>query len=198
MKPVIKTTAILMLVLISTLPKPTWGEEFRRRPLHKLEINYQKSVLKGWRFFQTSYAEDGVACVTCHRSHGDIVPWAGAYPMTQVFDGSPYAVKTLRQIILEALDRHTDLPDSSQSAMADDIAAYITWWGDGQPIVPGRSEETPIPLEDMLELKRVVEEGRILFTRIKPQPCFQCHTVDDKLPKPGKINLRGAFEQFPK
>ena len=47
-----------------------------QRPIVALEPHYRASVLRGWRSFQTSYAQDGLACVHCHLGHDSLRPWA--------------------------------------------------------------------------------------------------------------------------
>jgi hypothetical protein len=163
-----------------------------RRALTLLPGPYRESALKGWKIFQTSYAHDGVACVHCHRDHQDMIPWAGAYPKVQLFDGMPYGVKTLRMVILEALSRHSDVGQVQAANMAEDLAAYISWWGDGQLIIPGISEAVPPPVEDLVELQNAVTRGRGLFNREKPLSCAYCHTTGgERLMDSQKVHQAG-------
>jgi len=150
-----------------------------RRELGALDPSFRESVLRGWRYFQTSFADDSVACVNCHRDHSDLVSWSGSYPKVQIFDQSPYQVKTLRMVIKEAMARHTDLGPIESGEMAQDIEAYIAWWGDGQPLSPGLSHERMPPEEDLTELGKAVNRGRALFNREKPVSCSYCHTVEE-------------------
>ncbi len=188
--------AALCLLVLITLPS-LGGAQEGRRELQTLDPSFQKSVLRGWRYFNTSFADDGVACVHCHRDHSDIVSWAGSYPKVQIFDQTPYRVKTLRMVIIEAMDRHTDLGPIECGEMAEDIQAYIAWWGDGQPLAPGISAKGMPPEEDLAEFGEAVNRGRSLFNREKPVSCVYCHTADepdDDYRRP----LRDVFLGFPR
>lgn len=96
--------------MLSSLAAAAWAGGEVRRPLPSLEGQYREAVLEGWRLFQTSQAEDGVACVDCHLDHADLTGWARAYPKVQTFDGTPHRVKTLHRVVVEAMVKHTDLP----------------------------------------------------------------------------------------
>jgi hypothetical protein len=184
--------ALCFLVLI-TVPIPAKAQDDRRE-LETLDPSFQESVLRGWRYFHTSFADDGVACVHCHRDHADIVSWAGSYPKVQIFDQTPYRVKTLRMVLIEAMTRHTDLGSIERGEMAEDLQAYIAWWGDGQPLRPGKSTKGTPPEEDLDEFDNAVSRGRALFDREKPISCNYCHTVEvtkDRYRKPLKDVLLG-------
>ena len=188
--------AALCLLVLITFPSLTSAQEGRRE-LETLDPSFQKSVLRGWRYFNTSFADDGVACVHCHRDHSDIVSWAGSYPKVQIFDQTPYRVKTLRMVIIEAMDKHTDLGPIECGEMAEDLQAYIAWWGDGEPLAPGISVKGMPPEEDLAELGEAVSRGRTLFSREKPVSCIYCHTADvpdDDYRRP----LRDVFLGFPR
>lgn len=177
-----------------------------RRELEDMDPSFRESALRGWRYFQTSFAEDGIACVHCHRDHTDMVTWAGSYPKVQIFDGTPYKVKTLRTVILEAMDRHTDLEPAEYSGITEDLQAYIAWWGDGQPLTPGITHKGMPPEEDIAELEKTVDRGRLLFHREKPVSCSYCHALQKtedsylrpikdillKYPKPGSSGERAV------
>ena len=185
--------AALCLLVLITIPDLTVAQDGRRE-LETLEPSFQKSVLRGWRYFHISFADDGVACVHCHRDHSDIIPWAGSYPKVQIFDGTPYRVKTLRMVIIEAMVTHTDLGPTERGAMAEDLQSYIAWWGDGQPLTPGHSAKGMPPEEDLTELGEAVSRGRSLFNREKPISCAYCHTAeepDDDYRRPLKDVLLG-------
>jgi hypothetical protein len=149
--------------------------EAGRKPLRDLEPYFRAAVMNGWIYFQTSFAEDGMACANCHLSHNDITRWLGAYPKIQPFDGDPYAVKTLRQVVLETLSRHTDLVGNGIVNKADSIVAYISWWGDGKPVMPGDSEGRSPPSADALKLKRAVMQGQEIFHGSRGASCGRCH-----------------------
>ncbi len=177
--------ALCSFVVITTFTLA--GAQDFRRELETLDPTFQESVLRGWRYFNASFADDGVACVHCHRDHSDLVSWAGSYPKVQIFDQTPYRVKTLRMVILEAMDRHTDLGPIECGEMAEDLQAYIAWWGDGQPLAPGHSADSVPPEEDLAALEEAVSRGRTLFHREKPTSCALCHTTegpDDGYRKP--------------
>ena len=174
----IRSLFVPIFLLVAGLIQPVEASsDEMRRSVDSLYPVFRESVLKGWKIFQTSYAHDGVACVHCHRDHQDMIPWAGAYPKVQLFDGMPYGVKTLRMVILEALSRHSDVGQVQAANMAEDLAAYISWWGDGQLIIPGISEAVPPPVEDLVELQNAVTRGMGLFNREKPLSCAYCHTA---------------------
>ena len=194
--PGLLTIAALCLLVLITLPGLVEAQG-KRRGLETLNPSFQKSVLRGWRYFQTSFADDGVACVHCHRDHSDIVPWAGSYPKVQIFDGSPYRVKTLGMVIIETLDTHTDLEPSQRGEMAEDLLAYIAWWGDGQPLAPGISVNGMTPEEDLAELREAVSRGRSLFNRREPISCVHCHTARDQHDNYRK-SLKDVFLGFPR
>jgi cytochrome c len=115
----------------------------------------------------------------------------------QFFDQTPYRVKTLRIVIIEALSRHTDLPPVESREMADDLQAYIAWWGDGQPLHPGISPEGRPPEEDLVELEIAITRGRSIFHRETPLSCIYCHSIDSK----GDSNhpsIKDVFLWFPR
>ena len=190
------TAIAVCLFIILTLTWPGHSDPVRRE-LEDLDPSFRESVLRGWRYFQTSFAADGVACVHCHRDHSDLITWPGSYPKVQIFDGTPYGVKTLRTVIIEALARHTDLGPVECSDMAEDLQAYIAWWGDGQPLTPGISKRSIPPDEDLEELMMAVRRGMLLFNREKPVSCVRCHTIgkeDDGY----RSSLKGTFTGFPR
>ncbi len=196
------TLSTYFLLAFLFLPGPAWAAEEvsfpAQRSLNQLESNYRQSVINGWRMFQTSFAEDSMACVNCHLNHGQMTGWAGGYPKVEVFDGTPYSVKTLHQVVLEALATHTDLPKRGREAMAEDLAAYISWWGDGQPVRPGISRDIPPATMDLEELKSLVNEGLQIFKRPEGTGCIGCHEINkDPLKKSG-ISLGRSFATFPK
>ncbi len=169
-----------------------------RRELIDLEQRYRESVLKGWRYFQTSFARDGMACVNCHLSYEQMTGWAGAYPKVQVFDGTPFAVKSLRDVVLEAMGKHTDLPEAGRMKRVDDLVAFIAWWGDGQDVTPGLSRAQAPAAADQRELENSVERGRALFMRNDPPSCSQCHIPEPGGTKTERLNLDHAVTGFPR
>lgn len=193
--PIARLLLIISLCLLVLIAVPELAvAEGGRRGLETLEPSFQKSVLRGWRYFHISFADDGVACVHCHPDHSDIIPWAGSYPKVQIFDGTPYRVKTLRMVIIEAMVTHTDLGPTERGEMAEDLQSYIAWWGDGQPLAPGHSAKGMPPEEDLAELKVAISRGRSLFNREKPISCAYCHTAeepDDNYRRPLKDVLLG-------
>jgi hypothetical protein len=197
------TLVIIPAFLSQAAAVPAFSDGMRRE-LNELTPDYRESVLRGWRYFQTSYAKDEVACVHCHRDHEDMVPWARAYPKVQVFDGTPYKVKTLKMIVLEALEKHSDLGTNTRYSLADDLVAYIGWWGDGQFIHPGISEQLAPPAEDLIELQRAVARGRSLFNRRDPISCSRCHIADrintatDKDRSRSFLAVDASFSTFPR
>ncbi len=189
-------SAVLCLLALFAAPA-TAGNVYERRELGTLDPFFLQSVLRGWRYFHTSFAEDGAACVHCHRDHSDLASWAVTYPKVQVFDQTPYRVKTLRTVIIEAMVRHTDLGPVECGEMAEDLQAYIAWWGDGQHLAPGTSSKSTPPGEDLVEFEKAVNRGRSLFVREKPVSCSYCHTAeepDDEYRTP----LKGVFPGFPR
>jgi mono/diheme cytochrome c family protein len=174
---ILLTTAFCFIAALST---PGVGRtENTRRELIALDPPFRESVLRGWRYFHTSFADDGVACVNCHRDHSDLISWSGSYPKVQIFDQSPYQVKTIRMVIMEAMARHTDLGPIESGEMAQDLEAYIAWWGDGQLLTPGISNIKDMPPEeDLAELVKSISRGQSLFNREKPVSCAHCHTVE--------------------
>ncbi len=184
-------------------PPGTWAAESLPPPgeptsLSELEANFRASVLRGWRCFQTSFAQDGVACVDCHRHHEPMRRWAGAYPKVEVFDGTPYRVKVLRQVVLEALERHSDLSPQRRLALVEDLVAYLAWWGEGKPITPGHSRAVSPPAEDLRLLKSSAERGRRLFRQPELGPCTQCHVRGERKVAQDKIPLGQAAATFPR
>jgi len=193
---------ILLFVALLLTPSFSYGERsdgnIDRRELMELEAHYRESVMRGWRDFQTSYADDGMACANCHLSHEQMTGWTGSYPKVQMFDGTPYRVTSLRGTVLEALTRHTDLSATDRENKADDMVAYISWWGDGQRITPGISRtQAPAP-DDLLELEDSVKRGRALFMRKSPPSCSQCHSPAADSSTDGKLNLYDTATRFPK
>lgn len=167
------------------------------RSLFDLEPHYRASVLRGWRSFQTSFARDGLACVHCHLHHETMRLWARAYPKVEVFDGTPYQVKGLRQVLFEALEKHTDLLPHQRLALVEDLVSYIAWWGDGQPIDPGHSRALPPAAEDLAELRSSVERGHRLFHEDTLGPCVRCHDIGEKGSAQTKISVIKATTTFP-
>ena len=182
----------MVLLLPSSLVGAAGGPNTGQHVLNQLEPHYRASVLRGWRNFQTSYARDKMACVNCHRSYEDMASWAGAYPKVQVFDGTPYAVKSLSDVVFEVLDRHTDLSESSCMKMVDDLVAFISWWADGQPIAPGLSGHGLPASQDSAKLEEAVSRGRTLFKRRNPPSCTRCHSPRPRVTEPGKISGSGS------
>jgi len=148
--------------------------------------------------FQTSFAEDSMACVNCHLNHDQMTGWAGGYPKVEVFDGTPYSVKTLHQVVLETLGIHTDLPEDRREAMAVDLAAYISWWGDGQPVRPGISRDIPPATMDLEKLKSLVNEGLQIFKSPGGTGCIGCHEINKDPPKKNGVSLSWSFATFPR
>src|SRR5512139_916368 len=173
--------AIFMVLLSLTLLLPAVShsgevltQPSQQRPLDELDHHYRQSVLRGWRSFQTSFARDGVACVNCHTDHRDMRTWLGAYPKVEVFDGTPYEVKGLRQVVLEALEKHTDLLPGERLSLVEDLVAFISWWGDGEAVSPGHSRILPPATEDLTLLQSSVVRGSRLFHRQGPGSCAEC------------------------
>ena len=185
-----------IFLLLAALPGIVHSDN-NRRDLEHLDPPFRESVLRGWNYFHNSYAEDGVACVHCHTEHSDIVPWAGAYPKVQIFDGTTYEVKTLHMVVTEALERHTDLSPMMAGRMVDDLISYIYWWGDGEPLTPGISEKTRPPEEDLEQLTSAANRGRNLFQQGEPNSCSHCHTIG-KGKDLSRITLNDVFLGFPK
>jgi cytochrome c len=167
------------------------------RSLSDLEPHYRASVIRGWRFFQTSFARDGMSCVDCHLQPDSKSTWARAYPKVEVFDGTPYRVKALRQVVLEALEKHTDLPEGRRAALAEDLVAYIAWRGEGQVLRPGFSKRFPPPSVDLAELQAASQRGASLFEDHAFGPCAKCHSPGDKADSEEKIALGQAAATFP-
>lgn len=170
----------------------------KQRIITNFEQHYQASVIKGWQAFQTSYARDGLACVHCHLNHDNIKRWARAYPKVEVFDGTPYQVKGLRQVVREALKKHTDLTIDQPMALVENLVAYISWWGDGQRIKPGYSRIYLPAAEDLAELRLSVRRGNILFQQGFFGPCSHCHDTDGSSSKSEKIPIINSVATFPK
>ncbi len=126
-----------------------------------------------------------------------MAPWAGAYPKVEVFDGTPYQVKSLGQVVLEALGKHTDLPLNKRLLLVDDLVAYIAWWGDGTKVTPGRSRPAPPPPQDLALLKSVVAKGRELFHQKNFGPCASCHYPGNEDSTGERIPLGAAAATFP-
>lgn len=167
------------------------------RSLSDLEAHYRASVIRGWRFFQTSFARDGMACVHCHLQPESKSTWARAYPKVEVFDGTPYRVKALRQVVLEALEKHTDLTKDQRAGLAEDLVAYIAWRGEGQALRPGFSKRFPPPSVDLAELQAAMQRGASLFEDPALGPCAKCHSPGDKADSAEKIALGQAATTFP-
>jgi cytochrome c553 len=167
------------------------------RLLSDLEPHYRESVSRGWRFFQTSFAQDGVACVHCHPRYDAMRLWAGAYPKVQVFDGTPYQVKGLREVVVEALEKHTDLLPYQRLELVEDLVAYIAWWADGIPIAPGHSRAFPPPEEDLAILQSSVDRGRRFISKDTFGFCRKCHSTEEEM-KNKKIPLGQAASTFPR
>lgn len=197
--PVIFT--IFAYILLPSTPGPLaagGGLNDIRQPLDKLEPNYRDSVIRGWKLFQTSFAADGMACVNCHLDHEAMAGWSGGYPKVEVFDGTPYEVKTLRAVVLETLSKHTDLSSVRQESMADDITAYIAWWGGGRPVRPGLSRQTDPAAIDIEKLQITVSAGRSLFFSGGSTGCFSCHLHKNAPGISAKLSLESKFAGFPK
>jgi cytochrome c len=146
-----------------------------RRSMTQLEPNYRKSVLQGWKLFQSGYADDNMTCANCHLGHDVMKPWAAAFPKVSVFDDNTLFVKTLHQMVLEALNRHTDMTEAEIAEAADPLVSYISWWGDGQPIRPGYSEDVPPAVSDMRKLSRCQQKGKDIALSVEKQGCGRCH-----------------------
>jgi cytochrome c len=123
--------------------------------------------------------------------------WARAYPKVEVFDGTAYQVKGLRQVVIEALEKHTDLLSQQRLALVEGLVAYIAWWGDGQSIDPGHSRALPPAVEDLIELQSSVERGGRLFYEDILGPCVRCHDSGERGSAPAKIPVVRAATTFP-
>ncbi|PNU21816.1 hypothetical protein C2E25_00885 [Geothermobacter hydrogeniphilus] len=166
-------------------------------PLTKLEPHYRASVLRGWQSFQTSFAVDGVACVDCHLRLESLGRWAAAYPKVEVFDGSSYRVKSLRQVVLEALERHTDLPRARRIGLVEDLVAFLSWWGEGRVMQPGRSRLLPPPAADLALLRVAVRRGEDFVREHWIDGCGACHRLGDGR-DPTRAPLDRAASRFPR
>ena len=192
--------AVAVFLVSSAASGPERGSAPARRELTELDPPFRESVLRGWRSFQTSFARDGVACVHCHENHERMRLWACAYPKVEVFDGTPYEVKTLRLVVLEALAGHTDLQAGARADLADDLTAFIAWWGDGQHLKPAFSRETPPASMDLELLEAAVNRGRALFFAEGDHGgavCSGCHSPEAPAPAPGKSSLDQVARRFP-
>ena len=167
-------------------------------PLTSLEPHYRASVLRGWQIFQPSFAADGVACVNCHPRLESLRHWPGAYPKVAVFDSTPYRVKSLQQVVMEALERHTDLTLVGRVDQVEDLVAFLTWWGDGQVMTPGRSSTLPPATTDLALLSAAAVRGEQFVQNRGAESCESCHSLalgeTDKLYRP----LRMSATHFPR
>lgn len=181
-------------IIAATKPGETPGRRETTAPqgLSDLEPHFRRSVLRGWRVFQTSHARDGVACVHCHPDHDQIRQWAAAYPKVEVFDGTPYRVKSLAEVVGEAWRKHADQPPEDR---IDDLVAYIAWWGDGTRITPGHSRRLPPPDKDLRLLKAAVAEGRKHYQR---NDCGQCHQTGIRDRGSSSITVGKTAAGFPR
>lgn len=173
---------LLMSVFLSLLFFPVYAvadqsDTSGPRGLGELEPHYRASVLRGWRSFQSSFAEDGVACVHCHLQHETLRHWPGAYPKVTIFDGAEYRVRSLTQVIAEALERHTDLAPEARLVLQGDLLAYISWWGEDQRVIPGVSRTIPPAGIDLVTMKRAAERGAQLLRQQPFKVCGQCHNI---------------------
>jgi len=164
------------------------------RELPDLEPNYRTSVLKGWKDFHTSFAKDGLACIDCHLSHQDMASWGPSYPQAHVFDGTEHAVKTLDQVVAEALARHTDLPGEARKSKIDDLVSFISWWGDGHMISPGHASSLPLPSQDLEMLETAVSRGWRVFN----SACRSCHSPGSSAGMAVKRSFRLAAAFYPR
>lgn len=160
--------------------------------LELLEPRYRESVFEGWRSFQTSFASDGVACIHCHPRHAEMEDWAPSYPKAAVFDGTPYRVKGLAEVVGEALAIHTDLPPNRRDLLVGDLVSFIAWWGSGTAIkaTPPRST----PAGDMALLHAAEQRGRELFETALE--CTHCHAIRKESRKGSP--LASAAARFPR
>ncbi|MEE9435103.1 MAG: hypothetical protein V3V37_00345 [Candidatus Adiutricales bacterium] len=191
---------VLCLLLSAGLifPENSHGEAGNQRPLADLESNYKASVLRGWRYFQTSFAEDGMACANCHPDQKALRLWARAYPKVEVFDGTLYAVKSLKQIVLEALAKHTDVSPGGSDVLAEDLTAYIAYCGDGQPVKSGYSRTSRPAAKDLLKLEYSISRGSWIINREHRRGCLKCHKIGTLESPPDKIPLDRAMTKFPR
>jgi cytochrome c len=167
-------------------------------PLTNLEPHYRASVLRGWQTFQTSFAADGVACVNCHPRLESLRHWPGAYPKVAVFDSTPYRVKSLQQVMMEVLERHTDLTLAEQAALVEDLVAFLSWWGDGQVMTPGRSSTLPPATADLALLRAAAIRGEQLVQNRGAESCGSCHSLaPEETDKPYR-SLRLSATHFPR
>lgn len=174
------------------------GAEADATPLTNLEPHYRASVLRGWQTFQTSFAADGVACVNCHPRLESLRHWSGAYPKVAVFDGSPYRVKSLRQVVMEALERHTDLTLAGRVDQVDDLVVFLTWWGDGQVMTPGRSSTLPPATADLALLRAAAIRGEQLVQNRGAESCGSCHSLAPEETDMPHHPLQLAATHFPR
>jgi hypothetical protein len=167
-------------------------------PLMNLESHYRASVLRGWQTFQTSFAADGVACVNCHPRLESLRHWPGAYPKVEVFDGTPYRVKSLQQVVMEALERHTDLTLAGRVDQVEDLVAFLAWWGDGQVVTPGRSSTLPPATADLALLRAAAIRGEQFAQNRGAESCGSCHSLaPEETDKPYR-SLRLSATHFPR
>ena len=167
-------------------------------PLTNLEPHYRASVLRGWQTFQTSFAADGVACVNCHPRLESLRHWPGAYPKVAVFDGTPYRVKSLQQVVMEVLERHTDLTLAGRMDQVEALVAFLTWWGDGQVMTPGRSSTLPPATADLALLRAAAIRGEQLVQSTEGESCGSCHSLaSEETDKPHR-SLHLAATHFPR
>jgi cytochrome c len=167
-------------------------------PLADLEPHYRASVLNGWKTFQTSFARDGLACVDCHLQLESLRHWAGAYPKVTVFDGSPYRVKSLRQVMFEVLERHTDLTPARRAQQVEDLVAFLAWWGDGQAMTPGRSHTLPPAAADLALLRAAAVRGEKLVQNLDADGCQSCHSLNSRETDQAHRPLHLAATRFPR
>lgn len=167
-------------------------------PIEDLEPHYQASVLRGWKTFLTSHAADGVACLSCHLGFESLRHWPGAYPKVEVFDGTPYRVKSLRQVVMEALERHTDLTPTGRMEQVEDLVAFLSWWGDGQVITPGHSRTLPPAAVDLGLLRSATVRGEQLVKSRGANGCSTCHSLTPEVTDQPHLSLSLAATRFPR
>lgn len=143
------------------------------RPLQAIEPRLRAVIQEGALLWgQPPTAENTVACATCHFDNAEVRGWAASFPKVKPMPPPFTRVMTLQQAVAETVATHYRIPPGGENRrVAQAIAAFLTWVGEGLLVTPGVAAGQPRFPDRLAALGQSVVRG---LGRIE-RACAGCH-----------------------